>query len=332
MEWRQGVQAVEVRNENPILHITSSHTANGVNDMLPIEAEQSVIRVHDSDSISPFRDEDRRKVEIPLGSIDQFRAQLTHSNTLQYTFPLRPSSYESRRPPSQDQIFLTGHDVSKMTLSEPDNIEYIKQALTRHRILPALQELREYRRLRGRGLGDDTLDNLLFGGLMLCEERSIYPARGLLPRRHGIPTDAYADNLVAYIGYGAQPDQLNGPILKELNHHITCPRCEYCPIVPNLFLEVAGDYVPRTDEVRRACCDGIFSPSGIIKLQSFSNSDRVFDGKAYTLRVTLLDETLKTYAVWPTISSTTAKSCSMVEFHTLLVGTWFIWLYVQLQD
>ncbi|RJE22369.1 hypothetical protein PHISCL_05311 [Aspergillus sclerotialis] len=130
--------------------------------------------------------------------------------------------------------------------------------------------------------GDDSSDPEFAGGG--------YPFGNLAPLTDGTIAQAKPDCL-----YGAQPEQLNLEIRKNLSNQIIPSTQDDLPIAPNFFLEAKGpDGHPVVAE-RQACYDGALGARAIHALQSYQQEKPIYDNNAYTITSTYASGTLTLY-------------------------------------
>ena len=99
--------------------------------------------------------------------------------------------------------------------------------------------------------------------------------------------------------HGARPEQLNRQIRNELRGHIVPSTQEDLPMAPNFFLAAKGPDGSAAVARRQACYDGALGARGIQSLQSYGQSEPVYDNNAYTITSIYNDGTLKIYTSHP---------------------------------
>ena len=99
--------------------------------------------------------------------------------------------------------------------------------------------------------------------------------------------------------YGACPEQLNRRIRNELSDRIVPSTQQDLPIAPNFFLAAKGPDGNAAVARRQACYDGALGTRGIQSLQSYGQSEPVYDNKAYTITSIYNDGQLKLYTSHP---------------------------------
>ncbi|PTB68911.1 hypothetical protein BBK36DRAFT_1166787 [Trichoderma citrinoviride] len=119
--------------------------------------------------------------------------------------------------------------------------------------------------------------------------------------------------------HGARPEQLNREVRSVLNHQIVPCTQHDLPAVPNFFLQVKGPWGQPAVAYRQMCYDGALGARGIQSLQSYGETEKVYDNKAYTLTSMYQDGQLKMYTSHPIPPSTEGGQPS---FSTSQVGTW----------
>ena len=103
--------------------------------------------------------------------------------------------------------------------------------------------------------------------------------------------------------YGARPEQLDRRIRAELNKKIVPSTQADLPIVPNFLLAVKGPDGNTAVAKRQACYDGALGARGIQALQSYGQSEPVYDNNAYTITASYSDGQLKLYTCHPSAPS-----------------------------
>jgi len=116
--------------------------------------------------------------------------------------------------------------------------------------------------------------------------------------------DHLTDGTITYgtpdIFYGARPEQLDRRIRKELSGRIVPSTQEDLPMAPNFFLAVKGPDGSSAIAERQACYDGALGARGIQSLQSYGETEPVFDNSAYTITSIYHGGQLKMYTTHPT--------------------------------
>lgn len=119
--------------------------------------------------------------------------------------------------------------------------------------------------------------------------------------------------------YGARPEQLDRRVRNELNGRIIPSTQGDLPIAPNFFLTVKGPDGTAAVARRQASYDGPLGTRGIQSLQSYGESEPIYDNSAYTITFTYCDGQLKIYTshfTQPTISG------SRPEYHMTQLNSW----------
>ena len=106
-------------------------------------------------------------------------------------------------------------------------------------------------------------------------------------------TDGTLSSAKPDLFYGARPEQLNRQIRNELSGRIVPSTQQDLPITPNFFLAAKGPDGSLAVAGRQACYDGALGARGLQSLQSYKQSEPVYDNNAYTLTSIYHGGTLK---------------------------------------
>ncbi len=176
------------------------------------------------------------------------------------------------------------------------------------------------------GADANLITQFLIGDTTRGEICGSCPTRGLHFRSLQPLTDGGISSPTLDLCYGARSDELDGKVLKALSGHSLPSKFKYCPLAPNLFLEVHSNARSTAEVSRQACYVGAICARGIRSLQWYGKPDFVFDGNAFTLSATFHDGTLKIYAIWPTKSFPSRGDSyeTRVEFRTVLAVAWIM--------
>jgi hypothetical protein len=99
--------------------------------------------------------------------------------------------------------------------------------------------------------------------------------------------------------YGARPEQLDRRVRTELSSRIIPSTQNDLPMAPNFFLEAKGPDGSLAVAGRQACYDSALGARGIQSLQSYGESEPVYDNNAYTIASIYHGGTLKLYTSHP---------------------------------
>ena len=99
--------------------------------------------------------------------------------------------------------------------------------------------------------------------------------------------------------YGARPEQLDRRVRTKLSRRIIPSTQDDLPMAPNFFLEAKDPNGSLAVAGRQACYDGALGARGIQSLQSYGESELVYDDNAYTIASIYHGGTLKLYASHP---------------------------------
>ena len=119
--------------------------------------------------------------------------------------------------------------------------------------------------------------------------------------------------------HGARPEQLNRQIRNELIGHIVPSTQEDLPMAPNFFLAAKGPDGSLAVAGRQASYDGALGARGIQSLQSYGQSELIYDNNAYTFTSIYHGGTLKMYTSHP--SQPTGPE-NRPEYHMTQLNTW----------
>ncbi|KAK2743055.1 hypothetical protein FQN57_005011 [Myotisia sp. PD_48] len=110
----------------------------------------------------------------------------------------------------------------------------------------------------------------------------------------------YAEPVLAYAKpdsfCGARPEQLRRPIRDYLSDMIIPSTRDSHPILPNFLLEVKGPDGTSAVVSRQSLYNGALGARAMHELQTYSNAERIYDTKAYTITATYLAGMLKLYS------------------------------------
>lgn len=118
--------------------------------------------------------------------------------------------------------------------------------------------------------------------------------------------------------YGARPEQVHSSVRRDLDVYIIPTRRPGLPAAPSFFFDSMSS-VSGIVERRRAMYDGAVGARGIWHLQNYGNAVPVYDGNAYTIAVTYLDDVLKFFATHPRESETGGT-----EYYTTLLNGYYM--------
>lgn len=104
---------------------------------------------------------------------------------------------------------------------------------------------------------------------------------------------------------GARPEQLDMRIRRKLNKMIIPSTQTTLPMAPNFFLETKGPDGSLAVVGRQACYNGALGARAMHCLQSYGNTEPLYDNKAYTITTTYHGGTLKLFTTHPTESGAT---------------------------
>lgn len=99
--------------------------------------------------------------------------------------------------------------------------------------------------------------------------------------------------------YGARPEQLNRQIRNQLSGRIVPSTQDDLPMAPNFFLAAKGPDGTLGVAGRQACYDGALGARGIQSLQSYGQTEPVYDNNAYTITSIYHGGQLKMYTSHP---------------------------------
>jgi hypothetical protein len=119
--------------------------------------------------------------------------------------------------------------------------------------------------------------------------------------------------------YGARPEQLDRQIRDKLSGRIIPSTMEDKPMAPNFYFEAKGPDGSAAVARRQACYDGAMGARGVQSLQSYGQSDLVYDNHAYTITSTYHDGQLKMYTTHITPPAGPGKP---PEYHMTQLNTW----------
>jgi hypothetical protein len=319
LEWNQNVQMnVRQSEEDSTSQGDIFDRAGGASEVFLSGIGQTVVSNSHSTSPGSFREQDR-----PAGSaLFDPRRQSRGLQTSIHNLSPRDYLFEQH-------LVLNGV-FPNSRLTTPNNIEEIYQEMAQWQLpLLSVQEFHDFKLMYKHNANEDTMMQFMIGALSQGESRANFSSRNvrfnsLKPLTDGTLPPAFPD-----LCFGASPEQLETKILEELSEYILPSKQRYCPIVPNCFLEIASSRISTAEIRRQACYYGALGARGIIRLQSYGESEPVFDGNAYTFVVTFQDGTLKIYAIWPkrSISSPPSRDndrWTQMEFRMAMVETWVL--------
>ncbi|MCJ1242175.1 hypothetical protein MMC14_010182 [Varicellaria rhodocarpa] len=119
--------------------------------------------------------------------------------------------------------------------------------------------------------------------------------------------------------HGARPEQLNRKIRNELWGHIVPSTQEDLPMAPNFFLATKGPDESLAVAGRQASYDGALGARGIQSLQSYGQSEPIYDNNAYTVTSIYHGGQLKMYTSHP--SQPTGPE-NRPEYYMTQLNTW----------
>jgi len=96
--------------------------------------------------------------------------------------------------------------------------------------------------------------------------------------------------------YGAQPEQLDPEVREELSKRIVPSSSTNLPIVPNFFLEAKGPNGSLAVAQRQACHDGAIGARAMHSLQTYGQSEPVYDNNLCAISTTYHGGTFKMYS------------------------------------
>ncbi|KAH8598571.1 hypothetical protein B0O99DRAFT_683966 [Bisporella sp. PMI_857] len=101
---------------------------------------------------------------------------------------------------------------------------------------------------------------------------------------------------------GACVEEIDKQVEKNLGPFIIPTGHRTAPVAPNFFLEAKGPEGSAGVAKRQACYDGALGARAMHKLQSYRESEPVYDGNAYTISTTYHagTSTLQMYTTHPT--------------------------------
>ncbi|KAF2013444.1 hypothetical protein BU24DRAFT_394246 [Aaosphaeria arxii CBS 175.79] len=97
--------------------------------------------------------------------------------------------------------------------------------------------------------------------------------------------------------YGACPELLSRTIRDKLSGKIVPSTQEDLPMVPNLFLAVKGPDGSLDVANRQACYDGALGARGMHSLQSYGQSEPIYDGRVSAITCTYQQGTLRIFTI-----------------------------------
>ena len=187
---------------------------------------------------------------------------------------------------------------------QPANWEEINRRLSQPRASLSLsgfpaEQFRKFQRADGRASKEDLVTTTVIP-IIEGDMRNSNTACGKLrltnldPLTDGALVSGNPDRF-----YGARPEQLDRRIRAELSRKIVPSTQADLPIIPNFFLAVKGPDGNAAVANRQACYDGALGARGIQALQSYGQSEPVYDNNAYTITASYSDGTLKLYTSHP---------------------------------
>ena len=200
-------------------------------------------------------------------------------------------------------IYPDGYEGVDEEALEPNNIETIRQALAKSRDSLSPSQFSEdvftqFRRENRRAKSE------------LAATANVIPyITGSKDRQFETGGDVKFNNVAKFDPnitvlqpdgyYGAKPAQIDLRVRTDLDEHITPSTSKHLPIAPNFFREDKSAKGRADVAQNQAMHDGAVGARGMLHLQNYGNTMRVYDGIAYTISSTYLDGQLKMYATHP---------------------------------
>ena len=119
--------------------------------------------------------------------------------------------------------------------------------------------------------------------------------------------------------YGARPEQLDRRIRDKLSGHIIPSTMQDKPMAPNFYLETKGPDGSSAVAKRQACYNGAIGARALQSLQSYGQSEPIYENSANTITATYTDGTLRMFTshITPSVGPTRRP-----EYQMAVLGAW----------
>ncbi|KAL4813853.1 hypothetical protein BDW67DRAFT_177523 [Aspergillus spinulosporus] len=140
-------------------------------------------------------------------------------------------------------------------------------------------------------------------------------------RNHAHLTDGTLAYARPDVYHGAEPNQVESAIRKQLNDQIIPSNLSNRPVAPNFFVEAKGQHGSVPVAVRQACYYGALGARAMHSLQQYGEkTEKRYDNKAYVITVTYYSGYLGIYVTHPTRSR--LKGNPDTDYVMTQVGQW----------
>ncbi|KAF5019175.1 hypothetical protein F66182_8825 [Fusarium sp. NRRL 66182] len=186
-------------------------------------------------------------------------------------------------------------------ISEPDNIDEIRQALERPRasLSPSRFSKDDFKKFR-RADDHATKESRVMASVIPVIEGDPGDTKCIASDISFTNLDHLTDgSLVSAkpdLCYGARPEQLHKEVRRALNNHIIPSTQDDLPILPNNFLEVKGPDGTLSVATRQALYNVTLGTRGFQSLLSYGATEPHYDNKATALAWIYYGGSLKAYA------------------------------------
>lgn len=193
--------------------------------------------------------------------------------------------------------------------SEPENLDYIKERLTRRR--PSLspsqftrtEHIAFIRKDADAANEEQVRTNVIPVIQGTIKNSQTVSGEVLFLNLTPFTTDEKVTSGKPDVYHGARPEQLKRPIRKELSHLIIPSTQEDLPILPSHFTAIKGPDGNAAIAKRQATYDAYLGARGIHALQNYGLAEPSFDNKAYTFAFIYHSPTLSAFVCHPVQSA-----------------------------
>ncbi len=215
----------------------------------------------------------------------------------------RPTTYSSKDAAFEQALIDANFYPEGYDENEPDNVEELTERFNKHR--PSLspssfspENFLEFKRKNREAKSEAAVMNSVFPMILGKETMPSgqnYPFNNLEPLASNIsnPKPDYFN--------GSRPKQVYPTVRKDLGKYIVPSTDDSRPLLPNFFVEAKGPTGSAAEMKMQITQDIAVGTRGMHKMQSYGQSEPIYDGNAYTIGSTYHSgtSTLQLYAMHP---------------------------------
>lgn len=259
-----------------------------------------------------------RKIMSSSRSSQSRRTQSTRPTSHATSSNRRSSAYDGafEQHLVDNGIYPEGYDYpDDRETPEPNNLEELYQILAQPRpsLSPSLftaSDFKDFKQKNSRVISEGkvmtTVLPIIYGGADIPNEGDL-----VFTQLESMTNDITI-NVKPDFYDGACPKAIDKQVREDLGRYIVPSTHQHAPAAPNFFTEARPPQGEADVVKRQACYNGALGARAMHKLQSYGQTEPVFDNNAYTITSTYHNGQLLIYATHPTSTITPGN---LPEYH-----------------